>query len=220
MAQAGAMAEAGNIQARRDLMNQANSQFDQMNMMNAAQGARMGDAAIGQAGQFANAQAAIGNSGISGSKNMERNLQYGKDRADAEAQLQFDIMGNNAQQVENSMAQSFDQLTQNKAGAMIDAYTGTQGGLIGQHNANKTAMGEMDRRLRPTLGDAQQVAAEAGRLMTDEERGAAAGNAQRALADRESAFDESLEGMDDDHRIRAKKRWNKQQGELTMGWTR
>jgi hypothetical protein len=174
----------------------------------------MGGAAIGQAGQFANAQAAMGSSGISGSKNMERNLQYGMDRADAEAQLQFDIMGNNAQQVENSMAQSFDQLTRNKAGAMIDAYTGTQGGLIGRHNANMTAMGEMDRRLRPQLADVQQAALGAVGKMTDEETALAASLSGGALAAEEAEFKNSLGGMGDDGRVRAIKRWDKTNARL------
>ena len=172
MNQAGAMAEAQNIQARRQLMEQADSQFGQMNEMNAVAGARMGGAAIGQAGQFENAAAAIGQSGISGSKNMERNLQYGRDRADAEQQLQFDLMGNSAEQVQNSMAQSFDELSQGKAGAMIDAFTGTAGSLIAQQNASKTAMGEQDRQLRPAKGDVQQVVIDASKHLTQEEKDA------------------------------------------------
>jgi hypothetical protein len=153
MTKAGAMAEAGNIQARNSLVNDANSAYGQMNSANAAAGAGMTDAAIGQAGAFESGMAAIGSSGISGSGNMKRNLQYGQDRADAQEQLQFDLMGSQAQGVQDAMVNSFDELSNNKAGAMSDAYGGTLTGLINQDRAITQDYQQKAMELAPTHND-------------------------------------------------------------------
>ena len=153
MTKAANLAEAGNIQARNQLVKDANSAYGQMNSANAAAGANMTDAAIGQAGAFESGMQAIGSSGISGSGNMKRNLQYGQDKADAQEQLQFELMGNQAQGVQDAMVNSFDELSNNKAGAMADAYAGTLGGLINQDRQITQQYQQQAMALAPTHND-------------------------------------------------------------------
>jgi hypothetical protein len=124
---AGIMADAANNRAQQGVVegaNQANRDLN-TNIQGAALG--MADSAIAQANSFESGMQGIGMSGISGSKNMERNLQYGQDRAEAENDLQFALMGNQAQDIEDSMVGSFDQLSQNKADAMVGAYNNSMG---------------------------------------------------------------------------------------------
>jgi hypothetical protein len=62
----------------------------------------------------------IDSSGIEGSGNMERNLQYGKSRSEAAREAARDMehamMGQEAQGLGDSLVQSFGDLPQGKAG--------------------------------------------------------------------------------------------------------
>jgi hypothetical protein len=154
---AGAMRDAQNDRARADLMGQAGQAARDMNLQNAAQGAAMTDSAIANQGAYDMGMQSIGMSGIEGSANMERNLQYGMDRADAEQRLQYEIMGNGAEDLSNSLAQSFGDLSQGKAAATQGAWSDsmTQAGQANaaqwaaqsaaEHKFSLESMAELDR---------------------------------------------------------------------------
>ena len=74
-------------------------------------------------------------------------------KADAQEQLQFELMGNQAQGVQDAMVNSFDELSNNKAGAMADAYAGTLGGLINQDRQITQQYQQQAMALAPTHND-------------------------------------------------------------------
>jgi hypothetical protein len=160
---AGAMAEAQNSHARAALMGQAGEAADAMNLRNMARTGEMTDAAVANAGAFESGMQGIDMSGIEGSENMERNLQYGKSRSEAQADLQYEMMNQEARGLENSMARSFSDLSQGKAGAMRDAW----GQSIGRSQADLTALYQdtaaQQMALQPTANDEAALLAEAAK---------------------------------------------------------
>ena len=130
---------------------------------NMARTGEMTDAAVADAGAFERGMQGIDMSGIEGSGNMERNLQYGKSRGEAQAEMQYEMMNQEAQGLENSMARSFSELSQGKAGAMQDAW----GRSIGQSQADLTALYQdtaaEQMALQPTRADEAALLAEAAR---------------------------------------------------------
>lgn len=118
---AGAFADARNAHARNAIVAGAQSEAENMNLAARAQAAGMADSAIAQANAYGAGMQGIAMNGIEGSANMERNLQYGQDRADAEEQLAFDLQGKQAADLGASMVNSFDQLSQGKQQAMSGA---------------------------------------------------------------------------------------------------
>jgi hypothetical protein len=161
---AGALAEARNEQERTAIMGEAGKAADSMNLQNTARTEALTDAAIGQESALDRGMQGIDLSGVEGSANMERNLQYGKSRAEAGEQLQYDMMNMEAQGLADGMANSFSDLSQNKAGAMTQAWGDTLGGL----NAGLTAQyGETGRRqmeLQPGVNDYKDMYAQAESL--------------------------------------------------------
>ena len=132
---AGAMADARNTQAQRGIMDSAKQAAKGMNLQNAARTAAMTDSAIANQSAFDMGMQSIGMSGIEGSANMERNLQYGKSNAEAAEQMQYDMMNAEAEGLANSMAKSFSDLSQRRAGAEAGAFSD----YMNQYGANNAA---------------------------------------------------------------------------------
>jgi hypothetical protein len=126
---AGAVAEAQNGQARAGLMKGAESQADAMNLQNAARSGALADSAVAADSAFESGMEGIDSSGIEGSGNMERNLKYGKSRAEAARAMEHEMAGQEARGLGDSLVQSFDDLSQSKAGAMQAAFSGSLAGL-------------------------------------------------------------------------------------------
>jgi hypothetical protein len=144
---AGAMADARNAWMRERVMSGAGDAARDMNLQNAARTAAMTDGAIADQSAYDTGMRSIGMSGIEGSANMERNLQYGMDRADAERQLEYSIMGNSAADFSRSLAGSFGDLSQNKADAMRDAFSGYMGQAAADNAAQWARTSQADYRL-------------------------------------------------------------------------
>jgi hypothetical protein len=159
---AGAMAEAGNEQARRGIMESAEQAAKGMNLQNAARGAAMTDSAIANRSAFDMGMQSIGMSGIEGSANMERNLQYGKSNAEAAEQMRYDMMNAEAEGLGNSMAKSFSDLSYGKSQAMQEAW----GNSVGGNRAGLTGLyGRRDAeaaKIQPTRDEIEAIEAEAG----------------------------------------------------------
>jgi hypothetical protein len=168
---AGAMAEAQNGQARNAVMKQAAGQADAMNAQNAAQTAGMTDSAIAGMNAYEGGMGAIGMSGIEGSENMERNLEYGKSRAEAESQMQYDMMGKEAQGLGDAMASSFSDLSQGKAAAMQNAWGGSIAGSNAELTAGYRQTGAEVMANQTTPNDAEKLEADAA--LADAEAGTA-----------------------------------------------
>jgi hypothetical protein len=182
---AGAMAEAQNGQARSAIMKQAEGQADAMNAGNAAQTAGMTDNAIAGMNAYEGGMADIGMSGIEGSENMERNLEYGKSRAEAGAQMQYDMMGREAQGFSDSMANSFSDLSQNKTAAMQGAWGGSIAGSGAGLTADygRTGQEVMMNQINPN--DAAKLEADAA--LADAEAGTAPEAPEAAAAQQTAA---------------------------------
>jgi hypothetical protein len=146
-AQAGAMADARNGHAREAVMRQAGTAARDMNLQNAAQTAAMTDSAIANRNAYESGMADIGMSGIDGSANMERNLQYGKSRAEAEQQMQYELMGNEAADLSGSMAQSFGELSQGKTRDMQSAWSEVVTGAKEANTAQWMAQNAEEQKL-------------------------------------------------------------------------
>jgi hypothetical protein len=125
---AGAWADIKNERERERIMNEAGGELDAANARNVQTAAGMMDGSVQAADGAERAMAGIGASGMDGSSNMTRNIEYAQDAESARKQLQFDIMGNDAAALESSMARSFSDLSQNKAGAMASAWGAEMGG--------------------------------------------------------------------------------------------
>jgi hypothetical protein len=166
--QAGAFAEARNEQARQGMMEQAGRDMRDMNAQNAATGLQLTDSAIAQANAFGTGMQGIDSSGIEGSANMERNLQYGQSKADAAEQMQYDMMNNAADDYSKGMAASFSDLSQAKAGAMAGAWTGSMREANNALTEGRTAADAQKHATQATMNDEQMVEAEAERAMTPE----------------------------------------------------
>jgi hypothetical protein len=157
---AGAFADAGNDKFRKALIGDAGKRADVINAQNAAAGAGLNDSAIGSAFNSANAYAAMDSSGVEGS-NMERNIRYGMGRDAAQRELAADMMGRQGQDLSDSLAYSFDQLSQNKAAAQQQAW----GGVISNYNqgldSEYAAAGQKEFELQATIADEQAASQQA-----------------------------------------------------------
>lgn len=136
---AGNTVEAQNERARGAMLEQAQSDMRDMNLQNEAEGRAMTGAAVAQGNAFDAGMQGIAMSGIEGSDNMERNLQFGQDRADEQEAMQFNIMNNRADDYERSMANSFSDLSQNKSAAMQQAGGGVMNEYVDKRNAGNLA---------------------------------------------------------------------------------
>jgi hypothetical protein len=162
---AGAMAEAQNSQARAAIMKQAEGRADAMNLQNAARTADITDGAIAGMNAYESGMAGIGMSGIEGSENMERNLEYGKNRAEGEAQMQYDMMGMEAQNFSDSMANSFSDLSQGKSAAMQGAWSGSMADSMAGLTAEYGRIGQEVMAVQPT--NAEYAGLEEGAMKAD-----------------------------------------------------
>jgi hypothetical protein len=118
---AGAVENARNGQERLAIMDAAGERADSMNLANAQAGRDITDSSAANAIDFERAMGAAAFSGIEGG-NSERNLKYGMDRADAQNQLQLDLMGRDAANLQKGMVNSFEQLSRNKVNSMQGAF--------------------------------------------------------------------------------------------------
>jgi hypothetical protein len=173
---AGQLADAQNGRARAGIMEGAGRTADAMNLQNAARGAALADSAIASDNAFESGMADVGMSGIEGSGNMERNLKYGKSRSEAARDMEHAMMGQEAQGLGGSLVQSFDSLSQGKAGAMQSAW----GGSMADFNAGLTAQykqtGEAVMAAQTSPQDRRMVEEQA--LKAAEENPALPGEAQ------------------------------------------
>jgi hypothetical protein len=171
---AGSFAEARNDQARDALIGGAGKQAEAMNAANAAAGAGLNDSAIGSAFNSANAYAAMDSSGVEGS-NMERNIRYGMGKDAAQRELAADMMGRQGQDMSDSLAHSFDQLSQNKAAAQQQAWGGVVNNYHQGLNDEYLAAGKQEFEVQGTMADEQMAAmqaqAEFDRLSPEEQAG-------------------------------------------------
>jgi hypothetical protein len=119
------MQNAQNEHARNDIVAQGEGAAQDMNLAARGTSAQMTDNAIAQANSFESGMQGIGASGIEGSANMERNLQYGQSKADAQEQMQFDMMSDQANDLSDSMAHSFSDLSQMTQQAGTNALNGS-----------------------------------------------------------------------------------------------
>jgi hypothetical protein len=157
-AQAGLLAENRNKEARAGLLKEAEARTDAMNVENANTTAGMTDSAIARAGEYESAMQGIDSSGVEGSANMQRNLDYGQSRAEAAEQLQYDMMGNRAQELNDAMVNSFSDLSQNKAAAMTGAWGNSvrgQSDALTQNYMDKA--GALSNMTNPNLSDEQSL---------------------------------------------------------------
>ena len=154
-------AELQNELARADTIAAGELQAQGMNRQAEAQAGQMTDNAIAQANAFDAGMQGIGMSGIEGSGNMERNLQYGQDRADAAEQLAFDAQRAEGEGLERSMANTFSDLSQYKAGAIADAVSGSMGNFADNQFANRQAASEAEFAAQPTPNDYNKVIVDA-----------------------------------------------------------
>jgi hypothetical protein len=162
--QAGVMADAQNDQIRNQLIENAKREAEGMNASNAAAAAGMADSANAAAFSAERQQAAIADSGIEGSSNMGRNVEYGLDREEAQARLQYDMMAQGARDMSGRLANSFSELSQNKAGAMRGAWNNAVSSF-GQNLTNEyIAQGEYAMENQTTMADDQKALMEANAL--------------------------------------------------------
>jgi hypothetical protein len=181
------MAEAGNEQARADAVN----------LQNEARGAALADSAIAAGSAFGSGMQNIDSSGIEGSGNMERNLQYGKSRSEAARDMEHAMMGQEAQGLGDSLVQSFGDLSQSKAGAMQAARGGSIAGNSAALSEGYRQTGAEVMKFQPSRNDAEAVvdqslaAAEQNPALPGEEPGAQApAEADVDMARRQTIMDE------------------------------
>jgi hypothetical protein len=145
-----AMQNAQNEHARNDIVAQGDAAAQDMNFAARGTSAQMTDNAIAQANSFESGMQGIGASGIEGSANMERNLQYGQSRADAQEQMQYDMMSDQAGDLSNEMAHSFSNLSQMTQQAGTNALNGSINAADAAYNADWTGNGEYSKRVLPS----------------------------------------------------------------------
>jgi hypothetical protein len=150
---AGAMADAQNERAQQSVIAGAENAADQMNLQARQMSANLTGSAIGQKNAFERGAQAIGMSGIEGSDNMTRNLQYGQDRADAGEQLAYDIAGAQTDMLQDSMVQSFDSLSQSKLASMQNAFNGSLQGAGNALTAERARVSQYAYDTQPGVND-------------------------------------------------------------------
>jgi hypothetical protein len=158
---AGALAEARNEQARGRIMGEAGELAEGMNARNAAQTAAMTDNAIAASSGFERGMEGIDASGIEGSENMERNLQYGKSRAEAQEEMRYEMMNREAAGLQTDMANSFSDLSRDKAAAMTAAWGDAVGGANAELTGRRVDTANAVMALAPTKNDKAAVLEEA-----------------------------------------------------------
>jgi hypothetical protein len=154
---AGDLAEGRNGEARARIMDQAARDTRDMNLEAESAGGQITDSAINRANAYESGMAAVGRSGIEGGGNMERNLQYGRSRGEAQEQLMYDMMSNRAGDYSNAMAQSFSELSAVKGREMTGAWSGVLRGLSADMDADKAATDAYITEIQPGFGDYEQM---------------------------------------------------------------
>jgi chemotaxis protein histidine kinase CheA len=192
----GAAQTAGNEHARAGIMKGAEAQGDAMNLQNAARSGELADSAIAADSAFESGMQGIDASGIEGSGNMERNLKYGKSRSEAARDMEHAMTGQEAQGLGDSLVQSFDDLSQSKAGATQTAFSGSLAGLSAGLTEQYRQTGAELAGLQPSHLDETQVneaallAAEQNPAPGEEPGAQAPAEADVDMANRQTVMDE------------------------------
>ena len=96
-----------------------NQALEGINKQSQILGGQLTDQAVQNTDNYYAQESFIQDNGIEGSSNMSRNLEYGKQRDRAAVQMQYDMIGEQAQGVQRNMAESFDQLVQSQEQATL-----------------------------------------------------------------------------------------------------
>jgi hypothetical protein len=94
----------------KDTVKQGNYALEDINRQSGVLRGRLTDQAVANQNRYYDAGAFIQDSGIEGSRNRGRNLAYMKGRDAARTQLEYELMGAQADSVSRSTASRFDRL--------------------------------------------------------------------------------------------------------------
>jgi hypothetical protein len=114
-----AMDSAVQAKFMRQTIKSGNEALENVNKQSGVMAANLTDTAINNQDNYYAVQSAIDDNGIEGSLNMDRNLDYLKQRDNDANQLQYDMIRGQADNVNRGMAQSFDQLVQQQEQATL-----------------------------------------------------------------------------------------------------
>jgi hypothetical protein len=114
-----AMDQAVQEKFMKSTIKSGNEALESINKQSGVLAGELTDTAIDNTDKYYAVQSAIDDSGVEGSGNMERNLDYMKSRDNAANQLRYDMVRGQAEGVGRGMASSFDQLVQNQEQATL-----------------------------------------------------------------------------------------------------
>jgi hypothetical protein len=157
---AGAQAEIRNTIERRRLMDQAERDMGEMNRDSRRAAMQMTDGAINQSNAYGLGRQAAAMSGVSGSGNMERNLDYSRDMADAQNQLAYDMMNGQANDYSKAMAYSFGELSAYKGRQMAAGWADSVRGLSQQDDLIQRGTQQHIQQIQPGSMDYQLMVQE------------------------------------------------------------